>query len=57
MGKPTDQSPFVSSGYRTVGDTVVSTDKLEVIAPFVTLAGLVLAVSAVVDVEKRRDQA
>jgi hypothetical protein len=39
---------------RTVGGVTVPTNKLEIVAPFAALAGLVIAVSAVV-VRKRRD--
>jgi hypothetical protein len=38
-----------------VGGVVMSTNKLEIVAPFAALAGLVIAVSAVVVVKKRRD--
>jgi hypothetical protein len=38
-----------------VGGVVMPTNKLEILAPFVTLAGLVIAVSVVVAVKKRRD--
>jgi hypothetical protein len=39
----------------TVGGVSVPTCKLEIVAPFAALAGLVVAVSAVVVVKKRRD--
>jgi hypothetical protein len=40
---------------RPVGGVVVPTSKLEIVAPFAALAGLIAAVSAVVVVKKRRD--
>jgi hypothetical protein len=55
VGKPTDRSPFVSLKYGTVGGIIVPTDKLEVVAPFAALAGLITAVSAVIVVKRRRD--
>jgi len=41
------------SNNRAVGGVVTSTNKLEIIAPYLALAGLVAAVSAVVVVKKR----
>jgi Tol biopolymer transport system component len=38
-----------------VGGVVLPTSKLEIVAPFAALAGLIVAVSAVVAVKKRRD--
>jgi hypothetical protein len=38
-----------------VGGVVLPTSKLEIVAPLAALAGLLIAVSAVVAVEKRRD--
>ena len=38
-----------------VGGVVMSTNKLELLAPFLALAGLIVAVSAVVVVKRRRD--
>jgi len=38
-----------------VGGVVMPTNKLEIVAPFAALAGLVVAVSAVVVVKRRRD--
>jgi hypothetical protein len=38
-----------------VGGVVMSANKLEVVAPFAVLAGLIVAVSAVVAAKKRRD--
>jgi hypothetical protein len=38
-----------------VGGVVMSTSKLEIVAPFAALAGLIVAVSAVVVVKRRRD--
>jgi hypothetical protein len=39
----------------TVGGLVTPTNKLEIVAPFAALAGLIVTVSAVVAVKKRRD--
>lgn len=39
----------------TVGGVVMPTNKLEIVAPFAALAGLIAAVSAVVMVNRRRD--
>ncbi|MCJ7761483.1 hypothetical protein MUP59_10155, partial [Candidatus Bathyarchaeota archaeon] len=38
-----------------VGGVVIPTSKLEILAPFAALAGLIVAVSAVVVVKRRRD--
>jgi len=38
-----------------VGGVVMSTNKLEILTPYIALAGLVIAVSAVVVVKRRRD--
>ena len=50
---------LLDTGYRTrtppVGGIVIPTNKLEIVAPFAALAGLIVAVSAVVAVKKRRD--
>jgi hypothetical protein len=40
---------------RTVGGVTVPTNKLEILTPYLTLAGLAAAVSAVVVIKKRRD--
>jgi len=40
---------------RPVGGVTMPTNKLEIVAPFAALAGLIVAVSAVVAVKKRRD--
>jgi hypothetical protein len=40
---------------KPVGGLVMPTNKLEIITPFLALAGLIVAVSAVVVVKKRRD--
>ena len=40
---------------RPVGGIVMPTNKLEIVAPFAALAGLIVAVSAVVAVKRRRD--
>ena len=39
----------------TVGGLVMPTNKLEILTPCLTLAGLIVAVSAVVAVKRRRD--
>ena len=41
--------------FAPVGGVVVPTSKLEIVAPFAALAGLLVAVSAVVVVKRRRD--
>jgi hypothetical protein len=40
---------------RPVGGLVMSTNNLEILIPYIALAGLVAAVSAVVVVKKRRE--
>jgi LPXTG-motif cell wall-anchored protein len=40
---------------RPVGGSVMPTNKLEIMAPFLALAGLVAVVSAVVVVKRRKD--
>jgi hypothetical protein len=42
-------------GIAAVGGVVVPTNKLEILTPYLALAGLIAAVSAVVVVKKRRD--
>ena len=44
-----------SSGSNPVGGVVLPTNTLAILAPFAALAGLVVAVSALVVVKKRRD--
>jgi len=41
--------------FAAVGGVVIPTNKLEILTPYLALAGLVIAVSAVVVVKKRRD--
>ena len=50
------QRPYIdyTSDKRPVGGVVVSTSKLEILAPYLALVGLIAAVSAVVAVKKRR---
>ena len=40
---------------RTVGGLVMPTNELEILAPYLALVGLVVAVSVVVVVKRRRD--
>jgi hypothetical protein len=44
-----DQTPYA------VGGVVMPTNKLEILTPYLALGGLIVAVSAVVAVKKRRD--
>ncbi|MCX6660729.1 MAG: hypothetical protein NTX81_10245 [Candidatus Bathyarchaeota archaeon] len=60
MGTGTVNTGYLlSTGYssapRPVGGVVTPTNKLDIVAPFAALAGLIVAVSAVVVVKKRRD--
>jgi WD40 repeat protein len=53
-------SYLLSTGFstptsRTVGGIVTPTNKFEILAPYIALAGLVIAVSTVIVVKKRRD--
>jgi len=40
---------------RALGGVVMPTNKLEIVAPFAAIAGLIVTVSAVVVARKRRD--
>ena len=53
----TDQDPYIEYTLirNTVGGVVTPTNKLQIVAPFAALAALVVAVSAVVAVKRRRD--
>ena len=61
LGIP-EMLPAVDFTFRTygspslpVGGIALPTNKLEIVAPFAALAGLIVAVSAVVAVKRRRD--
>ena len=54
-GEPTDQSPFISIGYPSVGGIVVSANKFHIVMPFLALAGLIAAVSTVYVIKRRKD--
>jgi hypothetical protein len=45
----------VNPAARPVGGVTMPTNKLEILTPYLALAGLAVAVSAVVAVKKRRD--
>ncbi|GEM_PF-2163143 len=52
---PEQPTPTPTPTPKPVGGVVVPTSKLEIAAPFAALAGLIIAVSAVVVVKRRRD--
>jgi hypothetical protein len=55
VGVPTDRSPYISLSFPAVGGFIIPVNKLALATPFLTLAGLVAAVSAVVVAKRRRD--
>ena len=52
---PEQATPTPSPKLRPVSGVVMPTSKLELLAPFLAMAGLIVTVSAVVAVKKRRD--
>jgi len=60
VGTTTEETVYLlstgySSGPRPVAGIVMPTNKLEILTPYLALAGLVIAISTVVVVKKRRD--
>jgi hypothetical protein len=55
VGEPTDRSPFISISYVSVGGVVTQVNKLKVLTPYIALTGLIIAVSTVYVIRKRKD--
>jgi hypothetical protein len=55
VGELTDQSPFISISYPTVGGIVIPANKFHIVMPLLALAGLIAAASTVYVIKRRKD--